>query len=164
MNQICTSKSWLMIFKHKANRPLNDPARDSTEFKTISYNNSTVTEHCMRDGRWKKKHAEKKHRMVLLVQTSVQARWWGGRMGEALGKTQVSSRAPTVNEHNQANSMVSQTVRKTTYCFSSQAGGVSSSIYPLENSLCQGPVRLWLGHFFPFRMALEISKSSREKL
>lgn len=36
------------------------------------------------------KHAEKKHWMALLVQTSVQAGWWGGRMGEALGKTPVS--------------------------------------------------------------------------
>lgn len=54
-------------------------------------------------------------------------------MGEALGKTQVSSSAPTVNEHNQAYSMISQTVRKRTYCFSFQAGGVSSSTYTLEN-------------------------------
>lgn len=84
--------------------------------------------------------------------------------GEASGKTQVSSRAPTVNEHNQANSMISQTIRKRTYCFSAQAGGVSSSTYPLENSLCQGPVKLWLGHFFPFHMALEMDKASREKL
>lgn len=88
MDHSCASKPWLMIFKHKASRPLSDLARDSLEFKTISYNKSTVTEHCMQNGRWKK-HAEKKHRMVLLVQTSVQARWWGGRMGEALGKTQV---------------------------------------------------------------------------
>lgn len=44
-------------------------------------------------------------------------------MGEALGKTQVSSSAPTVNEHNQAYSVISQTVRKRTYYFPSQAGG-----------------------------------------
>lgn len=148
MDHSCASKPWLMILKHKASRRLSDWTRDS-EFKMISYN-STATEYCMRDGRWKK-HAEKKHRMVLLVQTSVQARWWGGRMGEALGKTQVSSSAPTVNEHNQAYSMISQTVRKRTYCFSFQAGGVSSSTYPLENwSLCQGPTKLWRVIFSPF--------------
>lgn len=150
MDHSCTSKPGLMIFKHKASRPLSDSARDSIECKTISYTNSTVTAHCMQDGRWKKKHAEKKHRMVLLVQTSVQARWWGGRMGEALGKTQVSSRVPTVNEHNQANSMISQTIRKTTYCFSSRAGEGFRSICPLKNSLCQGPIELWLGHVSPF--------------
>lgn len=104
----------------------------------------------MRDGKWKKKHAEKKHWMILLVQTSVQARWWGGRMGEALGKTQVSSSAPTVNEHNQAYSVISQTVRKRTYYFPSQAGGGSGIIYPLENwRPCQGPTKLRLGHFPP---------------
>lgn len=41
-------------------------------------------------------------------------------MGEALGKTQVSSSAPTVNEHNQAYSVISQTLRKRTCYFSSQ--------------------------------------------
>ena len=54
-------------------------------------------------------------------------------MGEALGKTQISSSAPIVNEHNQAYSVISQTVRKRTYYFTSQAGGVFSIIYPLEN-------------------------------
>lgn len=34
----------------------------------------------------------------------------------------------------------------------------------MENSLCQGPVELRLGHFFPFHMALEMDKASREKL
>lgn len=75
-------------------------------------------------------------------------------MGEALGKTQVSSSAPTVNEHNQAYSVIPQTVRKRTYYFLSQAGGGSGIIYPLENgSPCQGPTKLRLGHFFPFHMA-----------
>lgn len=54
-------------------------------------------------------------------------------MGEASGKTQVSSSAPTVNEHNQAYSMISQIVRKRTYHLSFHAGAVSSSTYPLEN-------------------------------
>lgn len=54
-------------------------------------------------------------------------------MGEASGKTQVSSSAPTVNEHNQAYSMIPQTVRKRTYYLSFQDGAVSSSTYPLEN-------------------------------
>lgn len=54
-------------------------------------------------------------------------------MGEALGKTQVSSSAPTINEHNQAYSMISQTIRKRTYYLSFQAGGVSSNTYPLKN-------------------------------
>lgn len=53
-------------------------------------------------------------------------------MGEASGKTQVSSSAPTVNEHNQAYSTIPQTVRKRTYYLSFQAGAVSSSTYPLE--------------------------------
>lgn len=61
-------------------------------------------------------------------------------MGEALGKTQVSSRAPTVNEHNQANSMISQTVRKRTYRFSSRVGGVFSRTCPLKNSSARAPL------------------------
>lgn len=138
------------IFKDKVIRPLSDPVRDSSEFKMISNNNSTMTGHCMQDGRWKK-HAEKKHRMVLLVQTSVQARWWGGRTGGSIRKTQVSSSAPTVNKHSQAYSTISRTLRRKTYCFSAQAGGVSSRTYPWENwPLCQSPTKLWLGHFFPF--------------
>lgn len=116
----------------------------------------------MQDGRWKTKHAEKKHRMVLLVQTSVQARWWGGRMREASGKTQVSSSAPTVNEHNQAYSVISQTVRKRTYYLSFQAGGVSSSTYPLENwSLCQGPTKLWQVIFPPLSHGIDNSYGTK---
>lgn len=41
--------------------------------------------------------------------------------------------APTVNEHNQAHSVISRTVRERTYYFPSQAGGGSGIIYPLEN-------------------------------
>lgn len=39
-----------MIFKDKASRPLSDPVRDSSEFKMISNNNSTMTGHCMQEG------------------------------------------------------------------------------------------------------------------
>lgn len=61
-------------------------------------------------------------------------------MGEALGKTQVSSSAPTVNEHNQAYSVISQTVRKRTYYFPSQAGGGGLASLPFgELKAHQGP-------------------------
>lgn len=67
-------------------------------------------------------------------------------MGEALGKTQVSSSAPTVNEHNQAYSVITQTVRKETYCCSPQAGGVPalSTLWRTEASARAPPNYGWV--------------------
>lgn len=72
-------------------------------------------------------------------------------MGEALGKTQVSSRVPTVNEHNQANSMIPQTIKRRNGMFS---GWWSVQQYlPFGEQPLPGPHQnrsLWLGHFPPF--------------
>lgn len=66
-------------------------------------------------------------------------------MGEALGKTHVSSSVPTVNEHNQT---PSQTIRKTIY-FSSQAGGKSNSMSTFGELKLQSRCPLNQGGHFP---------------
>lgn len=148
MDHSCASKPWLMIFKHKASRPLSDLARDSLEFKTISYNKSTVTEHCMQDGRWKK-HAEKKHRMVLLVQTSVQARWWGGRMGEALGKTQVKFKCAN-SQWTQSSILYTPNCLRENLLLISGWWSVQQYLPFGELKLLPGPHQTMAHHFSPF--------------